>query len=597
MLLLLKAAESVAANDFSFKSDDEEDDVVERCYRKKKKINKGRWTKDEDEKLKSLAGDYGPSDWKELAAKFPDRTDTQCQQRWHKVLNPELIKGPWTKEEDDKVVELVAKYGPKKWSLIAQHLKGRIGKQCRERWHNHLNPNIKKSAWTEDEDRAIYEAHKKMGNKWAEIAKVIPGRTDNAIKNHWNSTMRRRVESFGYDHYKKNRYTHDKGKHGRPSSVKKERRKREDFYDDIAQQQVPVPMTMPSTTTVVLDHGKYLRGPTQVATVVANSLTNIRPRSSVHVNQTVVSKANKGSRVQTGETSPFRSYILSQSLLDSDPSMWGDLSTFENGNGPAKGGNGGSKLTSPGARGYRFDGSTLAGLQSDGSLIPITTSALQTRFSTPPTILRRGKKRKTPDDNDSTVSTSLVVPHERSESIFSSPKTCTPIKSLPFSPSQFLNSPGSKKRTSTPMEQKITPTPVSTTLNTPTVTDSNNNDDEYRTPRIRRSLLHMSPRTPTPFKNALKILNETKMAHTPAYFDEDFSEIIKKEAEESGVHISCSAIKAPSRKARASLCKRMEDNVELVTPALFRCSEDMASVSEEKTDHGTNTAISKPDVL
>ena len=63
-----------------------------------------------------------------------DRSDVQCSQRWQKVLSPELIKGPWTKEEDQKVVELVKLYGPKKWSIISQKLKGRIGKQCRERF-------------------------------------------------------------------------------------------------------------------------------------------------------------------------------------------------------------------------------------------------------------------------------------------------------------------------------------------------------------------------------------------------------------------------------------------------------------------------------
>ncbi|CAA0371370.1 unnamed protein product [Arabidopsis thaliana] len=103
----------------------------------------------------------------------------------------DIDKVNWTESEDIKLKEIMA-LGPKnKWTKVAKKFEGRTGKQCRERWYNHARPNIKKTAWSEEEDQILIEAHKVLGTKWVEIAQQLPGRSDNNIKNPWNTTKRR----------------------------------------------------------------------------------------------------------------------------------------------------------------------------------------------------------------------------------------------------------------------------------------------------------------------------------------------------------------------------------------------------------------------
>lgn len=168
-----------------------------------RRSSKGGWTVDEDNMLRVVVTEHNQRNWKDIAKALNEsstrsnRNDVQCLHRWQKVLQPGLKKGPWTKAEDETITRLVRELGANKWSLIAKELPGRIGKQCRERWFNHLNPEINKDPWTEEEEAILRTAHSRIGNKWALIARFLPGRTDNAIKNHYNATQRRAATRKG----------------------------------------------------------------------------------------------------------------------------------------------------------------------------------------------------------------------------------------------------------------------------------------------------------------------------------------------------------------------------------------------------------------
>ncbi|GMF10296.1 unnamed protein product [Phytophthora lilii] len=154
-----------------------------------RKATPRRWTKEEDDALRAAVESHREKNWKAIAAQVPGRNHTQCLQRWTKVLAPGLVKGHWSPHEDDLLRRLVATE-QKNWGDVASKIPGRTSKQCRERWHNHLDPQIVRGAYTPEEDRLILEAQARLGNRWSVIAAMLPGRTEDAVKIRWKSHCR-----------------------------------------------------------------------------------------------------------------------------------------------------------------------------------------------------------------------------------------------------------------------------------------------------------------------------------------------------------------------------------------------------------------------
>ncbi|CAM8992585.1 unnamed protein product [Rhodiola kirilowii] len=147
---------------------------------------KREWEEEEDARLCAAVRVFGESNWQMVASVLDRRTGTQCSNRWKKTLNPARLRvGRWTIDEDKRMKVTVKLFGAKCWSKIAQFVPGRTQVQCRERWVNCLDPSLKRDPWTEEETMKLMTAIGEHNYCWSKIAACIPPRTDNQCRRRW----------------------------------------------------------------------------------------------------------------------------------------------------------------------------------------------------------------------------------------------------------------------------------------------------------------------------------------------------------------------------------------------------------------------------
>ncbi|KAG5222376.1 protein ODORANT [Salix suchowensis] len=156
-----------------------------------------------------------------------------------------LKRGTWSVEEDQKLTNFILCNGIKCWRHVPK-LAGllRCGKSCRLRWMNYLRPDLKRGAFSEAEEDQLVELHSRLGNRWSKIAAFFPGRTDNEIKNHWNTRIKKKLKLLGLDHHG-----------GEPPVEQGENRDAKEVGGDIDVDQIKLAENPVSKVETRLDHG------------------------------------------------------------------------------------------------------------------------------------------------------------------------------------------------------------------------------------------------------------------------------------------------------------------------------------------------------